>query len=69
MKIVGESIFIPKKLADGMEWNNGKVSLIENNKWLVESNGREITIDTSKSIITRVRIGANNKFDFEINLP
>jgi len=64
MKIVGESIILPKKLNKNLAWNGGKVVDAVESLWIVENHGREIAIDTSKQLVKRVMIPADPGFSF-----
>ncbi|HDY75459.1 MAG TPA: hypothetical protein ENH49_02935 [Candidatus Marinimicrobia bacterium] len=62
--IVGNSLLLPKFLQDGFEWDNGRVSL-NNDQWVVETNGKVISIDP-KDGIYNVVIKSNPNFYYRI---
>jgi len=64
MKIVGESLVLPKKLSRNLAWNGGRVKESVGSLWIIESQGREIAIDTDAQIIKQVKILAEPRFSF-----
>ncbi|NHZ86920.1 MAG: hypothetical protein GWP19_13770, partial [Planctomycetia bacterium] len=62
--IVGNSLLLPKFLQDGLEWDNGRVSF-NNNQWIVETNGKVISIDPKDGIFNAV-IKSNPNFYFRM---
>lgn len=64
MKIVGESLVLPKKLRRDLVWNGGRVKESVASLWIIESQGREIAIDTDAQIIKQVKILTEPRFSF-----
>jgi urea transporter/murein DD-endopeptidase MepM/ murein hydrolase activator NlpD len=64
IRIVGESLVLPKKLNHGLTWNGGGVVDSVESLWIVESQGREIAIDTQIGIIKQVKIIDKPEFSF-----
>jgi urea transporter len=64
MKIVGESLVLPKKLQRGLKWKGGEVVDSAENLWIIRSQGREIAIDTQLGIIKQVKLLNDSGFLF-----
>lgn len=62
--IVGDSLLIPKFLQDGLEWDNGRVSL-KNNQWLVETEGKVILLNQEDGIVN-VAMKSDPDFHFRL---
>jgi urea transporter len=56
MKVVGDSLLLPKKLHVGLKWESGEVLECEGNIWTIESNGRVLKVDTERKIIQSISI-------------
>jgi urea transporter len=67
MKIVGESLVLPKKLHRNLIWKGGKVIDSVENLWIIESQGREIAIDTQLGVIKQVKLLSDPKFHFVLS--
>ncbi len=66
MKVVGDSLLLPKKLKVGFEWETGRVLFREGHVWTIESAGRIIRINTETSVIDQIAL--SNDAHFQMNL-
>ncbi len=82
MKIVGESLVLPKKLKVGLKWevaqfdSKGRKKMIQghvisrsSNLWLIEVNNLQITIDETLERIIRVMVEGDEHFRFVVREP
>lgn len=65
LKVVGESLILPKKLQLGLKWDGGQILSNDKALWEIESGKLLIYLDAERQYILKIRI--NNEPRFEMN--
>lgn len=61
VKLIGESLILPKKLRRGVEWRGGRISAREGNLWTIETDRVQVQIDCDLGKIISINSLASSR--------
>lgn len=67
LRAVGDSLILPKKLARGLRWRDGRVLDRDGDIWHVETKGRVVRIDAANRVIDSILIRDEQRFEFTLS--